>query len=100
MSFGGAMVQGLISPTALDKVRSVGLDVDSVTRLAGLPPAGRIAQCPEAWHLVTQDKWVLDIIKDGYKVQFLTLPKVPMSAANPPTDFAGKLELDQEVEDF
>ena len=35
LSFGEAMVQGLISPTALNKVRSVGFDVDSVTRLAG-----------------------------------------------------------------
>lgn len=83
---------------AIQIVASTGLDIASINRLASLPPAGRISKNPIAWHIVTDDKWVLDIIKDGYKIQFLATPRTPQRAPNPPTDSAGKLVLDKEVE--
>jgi hypothetical protein len=50
------------------------------------------------WSQITPDKWVLDIVTGGYKVQFLSQPKTPMTAPNPPTDLDGMAVLDKEVE--
>ena len=89
---------GYFVPEALAIVRSVGLDIESAKRIALLPIGGRISKCPETWHNITRDNWVLEIISQGYKVQFLSIPYTPMRAPNPPTDADGKAVLDAEVE--
>ena len=97
LSFVDSFNAGLLSTDAIARVASVGLDVSSSVELAGRPPSGRISCCLPAWELVTNDKWVLDIIKEGYKVSFKSLPDVPSFAPNPPTDAAGEAVLDTEV---
>ena len=85
-------------PEAMAKVGGAGLDITTVKRLSVIPIGGRIAHSPAAWRTVTTDQWVLNIIDEGYKVQFVTLPETPRMAPNPPTDEAGVMVLDGEVE--
>ena len=85
-------------PEALAMVVATGLSLESALELASFPIGGRIAKCPQAWELVTNNHWVLDIVHNGYKVQFVSLPHTPMVTPNVPTDTAGRAILDSEVE--
>ena len=36
--------------------------------------AGNIICCVEEWAKITSDKWLLNIVKDGYGIEFQTKP--------------------------
>lgn len=36
--------------------------------------SGKISQCFEAWTAITSDKWVLDIVRYGYQIEFESEP--------------------------
>ena len=75
-----------------------GLSLATAVSAAASPIAGRIARCWSAWKTITKDRWVLNIIRDGYKLQFKSqLPPTPHRVANWPTDAAGAAILDFEV---
>ena len=75
-----------------------GLNVNWAINVAKIPPAGRIMRCAQAWHIITEDKWVLDIMREGYRVPFTSFPNTPTFMPNPPTDSKGEAVLDKEVE--
>ena len=39
-----------------------------------IPVGGRLKFFAKNWQLITQDNWVLSIIKEGYKLEFLQKP--------------------------
>ena len=45
--------------------------------------AGNIAQCYEAWAELTTDKWILHMVKPGYKIEFETLPSLHLKQKEP-----------------
>ena len=79
-------------------ILKAGLNFDSAVNLGRLPIGGRISKCPEAWQHITTDRWVLDIVHFGYKVQFLSTPHTPREAPNPRTGEEGRAILDKEVQ--
>ena len=83
---------------SLSAINCVGLDIDSALNVVNLQCAGRISQCFEAWDKITNDKWVLSVVKDSYRLQFVKVPRTPWRRGNPPTDLAGQSVLDNEVE--
>ena len=36
---------------------------------------GRLKYLLKEWKLITQDKWVLSVLKEGYKLEFIQKPK-------------------------
>ena len=85
-------------PEALSRMRDAGFDISQALSMASIPIGGRIARCPQVWRKVTNDRWVLDIVDRGYKVQFVSTPPTPMVTPSLPTDAAGRAVLDTEVE--
>ena len=79
-------------------VQAAGFGLHIALELAKSPIGGRISQVPQTWGMVTDDKWVLDIVSEGYRVPFVSIPPTPMNSPNPPTDYAGRKVLDSEVE--
>ena len=98
LSFISAYARGVFSLLALSMLADAGLSVATAVSVAAFPIAGRIARCWSAWKTITKDRWVLNIIRDGYKLQFKSqLPPTPHRVANLPTDAAGAAILDFEV---
>ena len=84
---------------ALSMLANAGLSVAKAVSVAAFPIAGRITRCLSAWQTITRDKWVLNVVRYGYKLQFKSrLPPTPHRVANLPTDAAGSAILDFEVE--
>ena len=99
LSFVSAFAMGVFSLLALSKLASAGMSVANALHVAASPIAGRIARCLPAWQTITRDKWVLKVVRDGYKLQFKSrLPPTPHRVANLPTDAAGSAILDHEVD--
>ena len=48
---------------------------DPLARDMSVPVGGRIAMRAENWTEITQDRWVLDIIKHGHLLEFIEFPK-------------------------
>ena len=98
LSFVSAFAQGVFSWLALSMIANAGLSVAKAVSVAASPIAGRIARCLSAWQTITKDRWVLNVVRDGYKLQFKSrLPPTPHRVANLPTDTAGAAILDFEV---
>lgn len=99
LSFLAAFAQGVFSFLSLSMLARAGLVVTNAVAVAASPIAGRIARCLSAWQVITQDKWVLRVVREGYRLQFKSqLPPTPHRVANLPTDAAGAAILDCEVQ--
>ena len=99
LSFASAFAQGVFSMLALSMIANAGLIVSKAVAVAATPIAGRIARCLSAWQAITKDKWVLRVVRDGYRLQFKSqLPPTPHRVANLPVDAAGAAVLDYEVD--
>ena len=84
---------------SLTMITEVGLCIGSALNAAVKPIAGRIKYCMDAWKKVSSRKWVLDVVRRGYKLQFHgDLPCTPHRVRNLPTNEAGTAVLDKEVE--
>ena len=46
------------------------------------PVAGRIAIFAANWRLITEDPWVLAVVREGYRLEFLDLPFQAVEACN------------------
>ena len=55
---------------ALSMLANAGLSVAKAVSVAAVPIAGRITRCLSAWQTITRDKWVLNMVRYGYKLQF------------------------------
>ena len=40
-----------------------------------IPVGGRLIYFLKKWEQITDDQWVLSVIKEGYKLEFLEIPK-------------------------
>jgi hypothetical protein len=64
--------------------------VSTLARFPQIPVGGRISLFVENWKKITTDKWVLDVVQNGYKLEFLKIPhflgikqtKVPFDQEN------------------
>ena len=74
ISFSHTLESGLLKGEAISRVESSGLCIRAAEEVGQLPLAGRISLCEHEWSVVTADKWVLDIVREGYKVPFLSIP--------------------------
>ena len=82
---------------AVRMVEDAGLQMN-VTALNALPVGGRIRHAPENWAVVApRDSFVYNIVTEGFKIDFVEKPPLPMNFGNPPTDPEGQEILDQEV---
>ena len=98
-NFKYAWISGLFSLLSLSMIADVGLSVANAISASSKPIAGRIANCYGNWKCITNSRWILDIVKRGYKLQFTgPLPPTPHRVRNLPTDAAGTAVLDHEVE--
>ena len=46
-------------------VENAGFDLSRLSAILALPEAGRTQSCLDAWTVVTESEWVLNIIKMG-----------------------------------
>ena len=61
--------------------------------LADIPVGGRLAHFAEKWEEITDNKWVLSIVRNGFRIPFikiLPLSSVPIRMINPPPRFSEK----------
>ena len=92
------LVMALKDDQAVKMVEDAGITIN-VVDLNAFPVGGRIKHAPENWAVVSpRDSFVFNVINDGYKIDLLGLPTLPMDHKNPPTDPEGQAVLDQEVE--
>ena len=73
-----------ISPMVIMMVTSLGLTVSDLPSLDLRPIGGRIRYYLDNWKIVCSNKWVLSVIKDGYKIPVKTPPRQSRVPSNPP----------------
>ena len=56
---------GLFEADVIDLIVSFGFDLSQLAHVLSLPEAGRTKECLSSWKLVTNSKWVLNIIESG-----------------------------------
>ena len=56
-------------PEALSEVAKSGLNVDTAIHAAEFKTPNRITRCLPEWEKITQDQWVLRVVRQGYKLQ-------------------------------
>ena len=61
-------------------VTALGLVVDCLPKLHKMPIGGRLAHCVGAWKLLTENQWIRNIVRFGYKI---TLWRKPFQAKRP-----------------
>ena len=59
---------------ALLLLTSLGLVVSWIPSLDKLPLGGRLRHCIQTWKKVTNNKWVLNVVSEGYKIPFKFIP--------------------------
>ena len=92
------LVMALRDSAAVKMVEDAGITIN-VVELNAFPVGGRIRHAPENWAVVSpRDSFVFNVVNEGYKIDLLGLPPLPMNCKNPPTDPEGQAVLDQEVE--
>lgn len=89
---------GGFSNEALASINESGLDISLAISAAKIQQPGRISECQKAWPVVTNDKKILSIVSEGYRLQFKSRPPpTPYHGVNPPSDEAVKAILDIEA---
>ena len=63
---------------------SLGLVIDYIPSLENIPLGGRIKNCIDNWHIITDNNWVLNVVKYGYKIPLKTVPYQKRIPTNPP----------------
>ena len=82
---------------AVRMVREAGM-VINVQELNSIPVGGRIKYAQENWATVApKDVFVAKVVSEGYKLDFISEPSLPMNMGNPTTDPEGQMVLDKEV---
>ena len=82
---------------AMAMVKRAGIEIN-VELLNRIPVGGRIKHAQRNWAVVApRDQFVAKVVTEGYKVDFLSDPPLPMNFKNPTTDPEGQAVLDSEV---
>ena len=85
-------------PEALSEVVKSGLSVDTAINAAEFKTPGRVTRCLSEWEKISQDQWVLRVVRQGYKLQFTDgPPPTPFNGRNPPASDEAKNILDIEA---
>ena len=82
-SFLEAWSTKFFTPAAILMVTASGLVVDTLPALHGMPIGGRLAFCTHAWKLLTENKWIRNIIRFGYKIPLWRKPYQKSAPKNP-----------------
>ena len=90
--------QGDFKTDAIAAVTNSGLDIEMALNAAKYKTPGRISRCLPAWQIISNDAWVLRIVRHGYKLQFeFGPPPTPYHGRNPPSNEEAKAILDAEA---
>ena len=83
---------------SIDAVINSGLDISLAMKVASDKTPGRITACKQNWEVVSNDKWVLNVVNNGYSLSFKAgPPKTPFIGRNPPSDKEARAILDKEA---
>ena len=64
-------------------ITSLGIVLSSIPALHSLAIGGRLLQCVSAWKLITDNLWVTNVIRFGYKIPFKSKPFQSGVPSNP-----------------
>ena len=73
-SFCEAWSTNFFTPAAILMVTALGLVVDTLPALHEMPIGGRLGFCTRAWKLLTENNWIRNIIRFGYKIPLWRKP--------------------------
>ena len=101
MSFTEAW-NGYFKPDVISLVASFGLCLDDIPGLDDMPIGGRISHpsCFDNWSKVVSNTWVLNVVKDGYKIPLRTIPKQARAPTNPSVSGSALDVLNKEADDL
>ena len=71
------------STIALGLVKDVGLDTASLHTLNTLAIGGRLMRCVKPWKLLTNNSWVTNVVRSGYKIPLKSKPHQSRPPTNP-----------------
>ena len=83
---------------AINLITAVGLLVDKLPLLHNKPIGGRLRFCHEAWVTLTDNSWVCNVVRDGYKIPLRYLPFQRFQPVNPSVNKDAEKVLDDEAE--
>ena len=66
-------------------ITGIGLTVSSILPLHALKIGGRLTHCIAAWKAITENNWVRNIVRFGYKIPLLSKPFQSKIPPNPST---------------
>ena len=71
-----------------------------VAMLRPLPVGGRLSQFLPAWESLTSDQWILEIVREGYKLPFVTPPRLSLEPleTHVPRDRSQEALLREEIQ--
>ena len=85
-------------PEAIAAVSNAGIDISLALDAANVKTPGRISMCMSNWKCVSSDAWVLNVVKNGYSLDFKDgPPDTPYHGRNPPADDQAVAILDKEA---
>ena len=78
-------------------VKKTGIKPSDAIRLIQTPIGGRISLAAQTWNLLKPSPFVKRVVNEGYKIDFIQQPELPIKMSNPKTDPEGQKILDEEV---
>ena len=72
------------TPAAIMLVTSLGLIIEKLPALHSLPFGGCLMQCVSAWKCITENQWVRNVARFGYKIPLKITPRQKRIPENPP----------------
>ena len=66
-------------------ITGIGLTVSSILPLHALKIGGRLTHCVAAWKAITENNWVRNVVRFGYKIPLLSKPFQSKIPPNPST---------------
>ena len=89
---------GLFMREAVEAVSEKGLKCQLALDMTNFKTPSRITRCLSAWEKVSNDEWVLRVVREGYKLQFkIGPPSTPRHGRNPPSTAESRAILDTEA---
>ena len=64
-------------------ITAFGLIVENIPSLHLLCIGGRLAHCVQAWKVITDSKWIINVTRFGYKIPLKQKPKQSKAPTNP-----------------
>ena len=94
----GILKLALEDQEAVEMVQRTGIRIN-VNELNTIPIGGRIRYAQENWAAIApRNDMIAKIVSEGYKLDFISEPQLPINMGNPHTDPEGQEVLDKEVD--